>query len=116
MVPSRGTRRYYEAVEERDPRVRDYYRHFEAPGLGHCWSPSGLYPFTIFDDMVAWVERGSAPRYLLASFIDENGTEHEGIVCPYSERALYNGYGDPLSRNSYFCAAGTLKRLNRGNL
>jgi hypothetical protein len=66
--------------------------------------------------MVAWVERGSVPKYLLASFTDENGTEHQGIVCPYPERAVYNGYEDPLSRSSYFCAAGTLDRLNGGDL
>ncbi|KAL3461488.1 Tannase/feruloyl esterase [Aspergillus heterothallicus] len=116
MVPSRGTRRYYEAVAGIDPRVRNYYRHFEAPGLGHCWSPSGLYPSTIFDDMVAWVEQGREPSYLPASFLDENGTEHEGILCPYPERAVYNRVGDPLSRKSYFCAAETLDLLDKDDL
>ncbi|KAL4871605.1 hypothetical protein BDV12DRAFT_206294 [Aspergillus spectabilis] len=105
MIPSRGTRRYYEAVAKVDPYVRDYYLLFEAPGLGHCWSPSGLYPSTIFDDMVAWVEEGRAPHSLPASFTDENGRKQDRILCPYPERAVYDGSGDSTLRNSYFCAA-----------
>ncbi|KAL2848087.1 tannase and feruloyl esterase-domain-containing protein [Aspergillus pseudoustus] len=90
--------------------------HGLAPGLGHCWSPLGFYAFTIFDDMVAWVERGQEPSYLPASFIDEDGTEHDGILCPYLERAVYKRFGDPLSRNSYFCAAGMLDLPDRDDL
>ncbi|KAL5339315.1 Tannase/feruloyl esterase [Aspergillus crustosus] len=105
MIPSRGTRRYYESVAAIDPSVRRYYRLFEAPGLGHCWSSSGLYPSTIFDDMVDWVERGQAPDYLPASFTDEDGVEQSRILCPYPERAVYNKSGDSTSRSSYFCNA-----------
>ncbi|KAL4922729.1 Tannase/feruloyl esterase [Aspergillus aurantiobrunneus] len=106
MIPSRGTRYYYETVARRDPYVRNYYRLFEAPGLGHCWSPSGLYPSTIFDDMVAWVEKGRVPRSLPVSFTDEENIRHDRILCPYPERAVYNRWGDPTSRSSYFCSAG----------
>ncbi|KAL4929476.1 Tannase/feruloyl esterase [Aspergillus undulatus] len=105
MVPSRGTRRYYESTARRDPFVRNYYRLFEAPGLGHCWSPTGLYPSTIFDDLVAWVEEGRTPHSLPVSFIDEDNVRHERILCPYPERAVYDGRGDPTARSSYYCSA-----------
>ncbi|RDW93545.1 Carboxylic ester hydrolase [Aspergillus mulundensis] len=97
MIPSTNTRRYYEAVTEMDPTVQSYYRVFEAPGLGHCWSQSGLYPSTIFDDLVAWVEKGQAPPSLLASFTDATGVKHDRVICPYPERAIYNGHGFPCS-------------------
>jgi hypothetical protein len=115
MVPSRGTRRYYEAVEERDLRVRDYYRHFKAPGLGHCWSPSGLYPFTIFDDMVAWIERGSVPRYLLASFIMKMALSMKES-CAHIQRELCIMDMETRCQGTDFCAAGTPDQLNRGDL
>ncbi|KAL4950472.1 Tannase/feruloyl esterase [Aspergillus filifer] len=104
LVPSRNTRRYYEDVASRDPSVREYYRLFEAPGLGHCWSPGGLYPSTIFDDLVAWVEEGRTPQTLPVSFIDDNNIRHDRILCPYPERAVYDGHGDPTARGSYHCS------------
>ncbi|KAL4881254.1 Tannase/feruloyl esterase [Aspergillus karnatakaensis] len=105
MVPSRGTRRYYEAVADIDPEVGDYYRLFEAPGLGHCWTSSGLYPSTIFDDMVAWVEQEREPNSLPVSFTDGQGIRQDRVLCPYPERAVYDGNGDTASSSSYFCSA-----------
>ncbi|KAL4911283.1 hypothetical protein BDW74DRAFT_184687 [Aspergillus multicolor] len=94
MIPSTNTRRYYEAVTEIDPSVRNYYRVFEAPGLGHCWSPLGLYPSTIFDGLVAWVEEGQALPSLLATYTDAVGVKHDRVICPYPGRAIYNnGHG-----------------------
>ncbi|KAL4937188.1 hypothetical protein BDV06DRAFT_216069 [Aspergillus oleicola] len=105
MVPSKGTRRYYEEVAKRDPFVRKYYRLFEAPGLGHCWSPGGLYPSTIFDDLVAWVEEGRTPETLPVTFTDDNDVRNDRILCPYPEKAVYDGRGDPTARSSYHCSA-----------
>ncbi|KAI9375706.1 Tannase/feruloyl esterase [Aspergillus egyptiacus] len=105
MIPSRGTRRYYESVARVDPHVRSYYRLFEAPGLGHCrFGSSGLYPATIFDDLVAWVEEGEVPRSLPASFTDENGTKQERILCPYPQFASHDIGADPSEADSYFCS------------
>ncbi|KAL4768872.1 Tannase/feruloyl esterase [Aspergillus nidulans var. acristatus] len=108
MIPSKGTRSYYEAVAQRDPEVRNYYRLFEAPGLGHCWSPSGLYPSTIFDHMVDWVEKGQVPGSLPASFTDARNVRHNRMICPYPERAIYDGNGDPTLSSSYSCSADGL--------
>ena len=108
MIPSKGTRSYYETVADRDPEVRSYYRLFEAPGLGHCWSPAGLYPSTIFDDLVNWVEEGQVPRSLPASFTDARNVRYNRMICPYPERAIYDGTGDPTLRSSYSCSADGL--------
>ncbi|KAL2826815.1 tannase and feruloyl esterase-domain-containing protein [Aspergillus cavernicola] len=83
MIPSGGTLRYHEAVARKDPDVRSFYRLFEAPGLGHCWSPSGLYPSTI-------------------------GVKQDRILCPYPQRAVYDGHGESSSMDSYFCSAEDL--------
>jgi hypothetical protein len=49
IIPSINTRFYYNGVMEKDKNVHDYYRNFEAPGVGHCASTgTGLYPQGIF--------------------------------------------------------------------
>jgi hypothetical protein len=50
-MPSKNTRIYYENVMAVDKSVHDYYRYFEAPGVGHCWTGAGLYPQGLFDSL-----------------------------------------------------------------
>ena len=97
-------RLYYDAVTTLDPDVQSFYRLFESPGLGHCFGGSGPYPNTIFDSLVAWVEEGTAPDNLTASFIDLEGTRRQRILCPYPERAHYDGTGDPMVVDSFYCS------------
>ncbi|KAJ6131897.1 hypothetical protein N7471_007112 [Penicillium samsonianum] len=40
---------YYRAVSKEMPDVQDFYRYFEAPGLGHCSGGLGGQPLTTFD-------------------------------------------------------------------
>ncbi|KAE8370392.1 Tannase/feruloyl esterase [Aspergillus caelatus] len=106
IIPYKSTRQYYQAVASIDPDVRQFFRLFEAPGMGHCWSMSGLYPSTIFDAMVSWVEEGVVPENLPAVFSDRDGVNYERIICPYPEQAVYNGHGDPTMKSSFYCLAG----------
>jgi hypothetical protein len=48
VVPSLNTRFYYDGVLQKDKNAHDYYRHFEAPGVVHCYRGAGLYPQNIF--------------------------------------------------------------------
>lgn len=97
MIPSKNLRAYFEGVMDRDPKVHDYFRHFEAPGLSHCYSNTGLYPEGIFQSVVRWVEEGIAPDHLEAT------GKRKGILCPHPKKARYNGTGDPNSFGSYSC-------------
>ena len=36
VLPSQGSRRYYEVVSDATPDVQEFYRYFEIPDLGHC--------------------------------------------------------------------------------
>jgi predicted peptidase len=51
VIPSKNSRIYYEAVAAVDKSVNDYFRYYEAPGVGHCWSGTGLYPASMFDSL-----------------------------------------------------------------
>ncbi|KAF2104975.1 tannase and feruloyl esterase [Rhizodiscina lignyota] len=104
IIPSNGTRHYYEAVMRTDPHTHDYYRLFESPGLGHCAGGPGAFPTGIFNALVRWVEHGEVPEYLEAtSFPDDNGNVKERILCPYPKRAKYTGKNGANSFDSFDC-------------
>jgi Tannase and feruloyl esterase len=88
----------------RDLDVHSYYRLFESPGLGHCFGGAGGYPASLFDDLVAWVEKGVAPDNMTVSITDINGVENSRILCPYPQKARYDGSGDPTVVESFYCA------------
>lgn len=83
IIPYRGTRDYYNAVTTLDPKIHDFYRLFEAPGLGHCNGGVGYYPSGTFDALVAWVERGEAPEMLEAT----SAANQTMALCPYPQKA-----------------------------
>lgn len=61
LMPLAGTRAYYDAVLARDPQAGEYFRLFEAPGMGHCYNSEGCFPGDIIDVMIEWVEGGGPP-------------------------------------------------------
>lgn len=104
LIPPNGTRAYYEAVNELDDNVRDYYRYFEAPGVGHCWGGLGGFPDTAFEELVKWVETGEAPEFLPGrGQPDEENRTVERNLCPYPQRAVYKGSGDVRKADNFEC-------------
>ncbi|KAF4440864.1 hypothetical protein F53441_12175 [Fusarium austroafricanum] len=101
LIPHRGSIDYYKRVLEVDPKANDYYRFFEAPGVGHCSGGKGWYPGSGFDALVKWVEHGKAPETLYAETV---GTEKRRAVelCAYPKRVHYKG-GDPDRASSFTC-------------
>ncbi|RDW92529.1 hypothetical protein BP5796_01923 [Coleophoma crateriformis] len=96
-----GSSNYYERVLEQDPHARDFYRYFEAPGVGHCNPLAGIgaYPVNVMADIVKWVEQDEAPEVL-------NATGGEGKtrnICLYPLVSKYIG-GDQTLAESYVCA------------
>jgi feruloyl esterase len=71
VVPSQ-TVDYYNRVLKRmggKKKVQQFFRYFEAPGLGHCWEIPSAWAPEEFDPLAAieaWVERGEAPEEIVA--------------------------------------------------
>jgi feruloyl esterase len=71
VVPSQ-TADYYDRMVKRmgsRKKVQQFFRYFEAPGLGHCWElPSASAPeeFDPLAAIEAWVERGVTPEEIVA--------------------------------------------------
>lgn len=85
---------YFEQVEERDPNVRDYFRLFLLPGVGHCGGGVGPNRVDWFAKLVQWVEEGRTPDRVIASKIDESGNvTMTRPLYPYPLRAAYRGSG-----------------------
>ncbi|KKY13771.1 putative feruloyl esterase b [Diplodia seriata] len=109
VIPVNGTAMYYEQAMQLDSAVDDFYRFFEAPGLGHCNGGVGPVPEGALDQLMAWVEDGVVPETL-----DTVGDgEQTGILCPYPLQQTYNG-GDAKNASSFSCtkrAGGGEERL-----
>ncbi|KAF1958953.1 feruloyl esterase [Byssothecium circinans] len=83
IIPFRNSRQYYDAVTALDPKVHDFYRLFESPGLGHCYGGIGGYPSGTFDAVVKWVEEGVVPEMLVATSVTNRST----VLHPYNANA-----------------------------
>ncbi|EMD00199.1 hypothetical protein BAUCODRAFT_102615 [Baudoinia panamericana UAMH 10762] len=106
LIPSDGTLDYYQRVLALDSNAQDYYRYFEAPGVGHCMGGVGAAPSQPLDVLIKWVEEGIAPETLSAASLPVNGKAESArhrILCPYPLVAAYTG-GNPNDAASFTCA------------
>jgi feruloyl esterase len=123
---------YYDAVEatasgsspeQRRRQTQDFLRLFMVPGMGHCaGGPGATYFSTATRDsdppvsdaqhdmtvaLEQWVERGIAPRRLIATHFDkERGSDRRIVfqrpLCVYPQVARYQG-GPTRSAASFAC-------------
>jgi feruloyl esterase len=103
---------YFESVHatsidgKKIPRS-DYLRLFMAPGMGHCGSGPGPNSFDIFNPLFDWVENGVAPERIIATkFVNDDpnqGVEMTRPLCPYPQRALWNGQGSTDDASNFVC-------------
>jgi hypothetical protein len=114
-IPYGGSVDYYNRVREVDGNVDDYYRLFLSPGTAHCKPGQGPFPHRVLDDLIRWVEEGSAPEQLVAQNLanvdpttgdlsgNKNGTAGRGRpLCLYPKVQKYIG-GDADLISSYRC-------------
>jgi hypothetical protein len=99
-IPPKGSTQYYEQVLQHNTNVSDFFRHFEAPGVGHCSGGPGPLPNAALEQLVSWVENGIAPATLDAS---SAATGLRRPLCPYPSRQVFVG-GEANSSASFACA------------
>jgi hypothetical protein len=98
-IPTKGSRKYYDEVLQHNSNVSDFYRYFEAPGVGHCAGGLGPMPNAALEQLVGWVENGTAPATLEAS---SAATGLQRPLCPYPSRQVFVG-GEANSPSSFAC-------------
>jgi hypothetical protein len=82
----------------------DNARLYTPAGVLHCGGGPGADRFDLVAAMAEWVERGRAPRTLVASKVDQTGAvRFTRPLCEYPSYARYVGYGDPNHAASFRC-------------
>lgn len=107
LIMPRGSTLYYDAVTSQlgggYAATQQWYRHFQAPGVGHCSGGTGPQPVNFFQAVVDWVETGTAPATLQTSKAITGGTMTRPL-CPYPSRPTYSGSGSTNEASSFVCA------------
>ena len=97
---------YYKSVEDKlggAAKVRDSYRLFMVPGMGHCGGSDGTSSFDMLSAMEQWVEKGKAPDQVLASRVKEGVVDRTRPLCPYPQVAVYKGSGSTDEAANFSC-------------
>lgn len=109
LVFPEGTVDYYNSVQKKmgNKNTLDFYRLFMVPGGGHCYGVEGPLPTNFgLDQLVAWVENGTAPEVLPAGpFVSPfTGATLTRNLCRYPLVSKWDGKNDPNLATSYKCA------------
>jgi len=107
LIMPQGSVMYYDAVANvmgGYSALQPWFRHFMAPGVGHCGGGNGPQPQNLLQSVVDWVENGVAPDRILASKSVTGGTQTRPL-CPYPTAAKYIGSGSTDDASNFVCAA-----------
>lgn len=105
-ISALSTIQYYDALEDVDPKARDYSRLFLLPGVLHCAGGPGPDRVDWLGAVASWVEGGNPPDRLQVTKAASGGEpELSRPLCPYPQVARYEGSGDPRQASSFRCGA-----------
>ncbi|KAL0938470.1 tannase and feruloyl esterase [Colletotrichum truncatum] len=104
LLPPEGTAKYFNEVSAVIPTAEDFYRHFEVPGMGHCAGRVAGEPTSLFDQLRAWVENGTAPDQTPYKVTVSESEVHNRIACPYPKKAVFDkSCGDAAEAKCWSC-------------
>ncbi|RYP46166.1 hypothetical protein DL768_007596 [Monosporascus sp. mg162] len=107
LIPPGATEEYYNAVTDLIPDVQDFYRLFEAPGLGHCFGGTSGTPTGLFQQLRDWVENGTAPERTPIKLSVGDGERHNRILCPYPQVSVFDdACGNASLAECWSCSGG----------
>jgi Tannase and feruloyl esterase len=81
--------------------VSKWSQFYLVPGMGHCGGGPGLDQFDFLGAMVDWVEKGTAPRSVIAT--GKAFPRRSRPLCPYPKHTEYKGTGDTEDANNFEC-------------
>jgi feruloyl esterase len=95
---------YYKSLAETNggaDKVAEWSRIFLVPGMAHCGGGPALDHFDMLSAVVDWVEKGSAPEFVLATGHAFPGRSRP--LCAYPKHAQYTGAGDTQDAHNFRC-------------
>ena len=100
----RATVEYYEELSKRyQEDTTEFVRLFMAPGMYHCFGGTGPNKFDYMTPLLNWVEKGIAPRKIIAHQFEDNELIRSRPLCPWPALAIYRGKGPVNVADSYTC-------------
>jgi feruloyl esterase len=105
LVPAGAVVDYYKRVVERIGRedVQRAVRLYMVPGMIECNGGPGTDTFDMLAAMRRWVERGQAPREVIASRVEHGKVVRTRPLCPYPQVATYRGRGSTDEAKNFVC-------------
>jgi feruloyl esterase len=96
--------------EEAGIRIRESVRLFTLPGVEHCGGGNGPNTMDMLTPLIAWVEQGTAPERIDATWVETPhhfeaslGRPMSRPLCAYPQVARYVGRGDEAKAGSFIC-------------
>jgi feruloyl esterase len=106
QIPSGSSVDYYQTVLDTMggvSKVKENYRLFMVPGMGHCGGGDGPASFDMLSALEQWVEKGKAPDFIPASHVTNGQPDRTRKLCPYPQVAAFKGSGDPNDAANFVC-------------
>ena len=94
---------YYEQVLQADASAGDDVRLFMMPGVLHCAGGKGPSRVNFLDQIDQWVESGTAPQQIIASYPPQAQRTGTRPLCAYPQIAEYAGSGDEFDASNFSC-------------
>ena len=115
---------YYGRVEKiigGREKTAAFFRLFMVPGMAHCRGGPGPNIFgavstiaspqskidpqhDVLSALEKWVEKGSAPNYIIATHLINDTIDRTRPLCPYPKIARWNGTGSSDDARNFACA------------
>ena len=98
-----ATIKYYDQVQARDKKVKDFARMFMMPGVLHCAGGAGPDRADWTKVIENWVEKGQAPERVVASKMSGGKAVRTRPLCVYPQHAVYSGTGSIDEEQNFVC-------------
>ncbi len=82
-------------------KVSEWSRMFLVPGMRHCGGGPALDQFDMLGAVVNWVEKGTAPAFIIATGKAFPGRSRP--LCAYPKHAHYSGHGATNDASNFTC-------------
>ena len=103
LVAPMNSVNYYQAVTGATKSAADSIRLFMMPGMTHCRGGAGPDSFDRMGVIERWVEKGEAPKQIVAEHLTSGVVDRRRPLCPHPQVAVYNGEGSVDDAASFTC-------------
>jgi len=103
LVAPMNSVNYYQAVVGATKSSADSIRLFMMPGMTHCRGGAGPDNFDRMSVIERWVEKGEAPKQIIAEHSTNGVVDRRRPLCPHPQVAVYSGKGGLDDAANFVC-------------